>query len=118
MSPAAEISADNLANVMREVRIARAIPVIVAAQYGLTTHSMASQIADALDRAGMLADTAARDSAHVEVWRDAFGSLWQWTCTITACSGYLSGDDDAPTHAEALQAALDHCARYPIKDRL
>lgn len=63
-------------------------------------------------------------SAHVEVWRTAgkypkYPSglrAWMWLCSHDGCPE-LGPGDFYPTHAEALQAALDHCARYPIKDR-
>lgn len=56
-------------------------------------------------------------SAHVEVWRSTTAG-WSWQCReLLHCPCATADFGRAPTHAEALQAALDHCARYPIKDR-
>lgn len=53
---------------------------------------------------------------HVEVWRSLSGR-WAWGCDRPVCPGFHKDPFVYhASHADALQAALDHCARYPIKD--
>lgn len=46
----------------------------------------------------------------IEVWKFSH-ELWTWGCEEVSCDGGYGVRHDFPTHAEALAAALEHCAK-------